>query len=532
MRKHLLFALLIVMPIATCASVELDCQAGEFSAHGDESSLPPVYHEMIEILDAFEAKERDMLAFTEEVQAKIAQGKQPVEINPFFESMSLKGTSEWCNLSKECTLRNLESIRSDRIRAREALISKDGIRIFFEEKLRAYLGYLQSREDGLREIVDQNEVKGCCFISTIPGSKLSNFNMFIRQGTIDRFHFLSLMLKALYTHAEKRGLSWNAKTFLKSTPGLKNFFDGKTSGDFDLNLDLLVLKNFRSYKKEVEKKEIDDQLRRSGCLGMAVHASLDPMGRVVGIPHGLDMKTRLQIILQLKQQQKALDGKDESQGVQDGVKTDGNFSKAPKKKKKNRNKKKKPVAAAAGVAAGEATSAPDRLVEEEDEEEAAMVENHTSASAAGSEGAPYQEPVEEEKEDAVVVDHPASAASIVLSAIGASKNTAASAHSISYRESILRGRARDYFDSFWDPYSTGAGLNFDKEFRPLFEHLGGRIKFAGGGSSHCTLYYKDFKPEGTWRPHPNPELGHKTMLMLRGYFAKWGLTMEGLGVLS
>ncbi|MEI6628196.1 MAG: hypothetical protein WCN27_02150, partial [Alphaproteobacteria bacterium] len=506
MRKHLLFALLIVMPIATCASVELDCQAGEFSAHGDESSLPPVYHEMIEILDAFEAKERDMLAFTEEVQAKIAQGKQPVEINPFFESMSLKGTSEWCNLSKECTLRNLESIRSDRIRAREALISKDGIRIFFEEKLRAYLGYLQSREDGLREIVDQNEVKGCCFISTIPGSKLSNFNMFIRQGTIDRFHFLSLMLKALYTHAEKRGLSWNAKTFLKSTPGLKNFFDGKTSGDFDLNLDLLVLKNFRSYKKEVEKKEIDDQLRRSGCLGMAVHASLDPMGRVVGIPHGLDMKTRLQIILQLKQQQKALDGKDESQGVQDGVKTDGNFSKAPKKKKKNRNKKKKPVAAAAGVAAGEATSAPDRLVEdgeeedaavvvghtsesattsapdrlveEEDEEEAAMVENHTSASAAGSEGAPYQEPVEEEKEDAVVVDHPASAASIVLSAIGASKNTAASAHSISYRESILRGRARDYFDSFWDPYSTGAGLNFDKEFRPLFEHLGGRIKFA------------------------------------------------------
>ena len=505
MRKHLLFALLIVMPIATCASVELDCQAGEFSAHGDESSLPPVYHEMIGVLDAFEAKERDMLAFTDEVQAKIEQGKQPVEINPFFESMSLEGTSEWCNITKKYTLRNLESIRLDRIRDREALISKDGILIFFEEEFASYLGYLQSREDGLREIVDQNEVKGCCFISTIPGSKLSNFNMFIRQGTIDRFHFLSLMLKALYTHAEKRGLSWNAKTFLKSTPNLKNFFDGKTSGDFDLNLDLLVLKNFRSYKKEVEKKEIDDQLRRSGCLGMAVHASLDPMGRVVGIPHGLDMKTRLQIILQLKQQQKASDGKDESQGIQDGIKTDGNFSKVPKKKKKkNRNKKKKPVAAAAGVAAGEATSAPDRLVEEEDEEEAAMVENHTSASAA----------------------------SIVLSATGASKNTAASAHSISYRESILRGRARDYFDSFWDPYSTGAGLNFDKEFRPLFEHLGGRIKFAGGGSSHCTLYYKDFKPEGTWRPHPNPELGHKTMLMLRGYFAKWGLTMEGLGVLS
>ncbi|MCX7342888.1 MAG: hypothetical protein NT128_01915 [Proteobacteria bacterium] len=186
------------------------------------------------------------------------------------------------------------------------------------------------------------------------------------------------------------------------------------------------------------------------------------------------------------------------------------------------------MAAAAGVAAGEATSAPDRLVEEEDEEEAAMVmvENHTSASAAGSEGAPYQEPVEEEKEDAVVVDHPASAASIVLSATGASKNTAASAHSTSYRESILRGRARDYFDSFWDPYSTGAGLNFDKEFVPLFEQLGGRIEFSK--SSHCTLYYKYFKPEGAWRPHPKPELGHRTMLIFRRYFTKWRLTPDDI----
>ena len=67
-------------------------------------------------------------------------------------------------------------------------------------------------------------------------------------------------------------------------------------------------------------------------------------------------------------------------------------------------------------------------------------------------------------------------------------------------------------------------MNFDTELVPLLDQLGVRIEFSGKGSSHCALHYPGFKPEGTWRPHPAPVLGHRTMLMLRGYFTKWGLT--------
>ena len=46
----------------------------------------------------------------------------------------------------------------------------------------------------------------------------SDLNKIIAQSVIDRFYFLSSMLKILYAHLKVEDLYWNAKTFIRLMP--------------------------------------------------------------------------------------------------------------------------------------------------------------------------------------------------------------------------------------------------------------------------------------------------------------------------
>ncbi len=557
LKKYLVSVLLSSIPvIASEAEFKVRDLTELSGPHtSKDSRVEQARREMIDALDDFQAKEEDMLEFVKEAREGIAQGKKPIEINPFFKEMNTEKLTDWCGIAEQVISKNLETIKLNRKKAHEKLVSAAGITEFFEENFRFYLGFLQSREDNWKEDREQRssgKSGDWCFISTLPTMEYSGFNKYVAQDTVDRFSFLTLMLKVLYTHVKVKDLSWRAKTFLNSVPSLKKFFDGEPAGDFDLDPDSLI-KYFQRYKIEVEKKETKDRLASAGIYKMAVFAPLDPIVMVTEIPSPPlnKVRKRLQVMLQLKEKKPLKDKEEVLLERQISIEAEPVKNLKKKKKKKKKNKKRQnSVGVNSSIlpssAVVSATPLIDQLDSPEDDQDADSDSDMSSMSAAVAavpmipkprhskdEKVNEDEGKDEDTDTSLDISHSMSA-SAVHPAYGydGNENDQDADLGTSHSLTILKGKVKDYFDSFWDSRSTGAGMDFDRQFVPLFEQLGGRIKFSGKGSSHCTLYYKGFKPEGTWRPHPKPELGHKTMLRLRGYFAKWGLTMKDLGVSS
>ncbi|HUX79835.1 MAG TPA: type II toxin-antitoxin system HicA family toxin [Alphaproteobacteria bacterium] len=94
---------------------------------------------------------------------------------------------------------------------------------------------------------------------------------------------------------------------------------------------------------------------------------------------------------------------------------------------------------------------------------------------------------------------------------GEKEPIAAPVQKISKLANQLKGDNYDIYESI---FHSDSKVTF-KDFKKLWQSLGGTLKSSGKGGSHRTLFYEGKKMGSTFRPHPVPTYGLKSRKFLR-----------------